>query len=186
MRQAESMRSRVKCGNLARQQRCLRMVTESAHRRAAKASEMRYVRKEQKIAPKDKLAGFKQRTTVLPATAPVAVADPASAFAAEDASSAISEPSETEAKALIGAPRVGGTIECGCGGRASAVALNAAASCAVHLQRVRRRMRRSRMAGTTRTKPSWKCAHELPPCNSSSLCARCLLRSDPICMGGVR
>jgi len=34
--------------------------------------------------------------------------------------------------ALIGAPRVGGTIECGCGGRASAVALNAAASCAVH------------------------------------------------------
>ena len=35
-------------------------------------------------------------------------------------------------KALIGAPRVGGTIECGCGGRASAVALNAAASCAVH------------------------------------------------------
>jgi hypothetical protein len=87
-------------------------------------------------------------------------------------------------KALIGAPRVGGTIECG--GRASAVALNAAASCAVHLQRVRRRMRRSRMAGTTRTKPSWKCAHELPPCNSSSLCARCLLRSDPICMGGVR
>ena len=93
---------------------------------------MRYVRKEQKIAPKDKLAGFKQRTTVLPATAPVAAADLASAFAAEDASSAISEPSETEAKALIGAPRVGGTIECGCGGRASAVALNAAASCAVH------------------------------------------------------
>ena len=184
MRQAESMRSRVKCGNLARRQRCLRMVTESAHRREAKASEMRYVRKEQKIAPKDKLAGFKQRTTVLPATAPVAAADPASAYAAEAASSAISEASETEVKALIGAPRVGGTIECG--GRASAVALNAAASCAVHMQRVRRRMRRSRMAGTTRTKPSWKCAHELPPCSSSSLCARCLLRSDPICMGGVR
>ena len=79
---------------------------------------MRYVRKEQKIAPKDKLAGFKQRTTVLPATAPVAAADPASAYAAEAASSAISEASETEAKALIGAPRVGGTIECGCGGRA--------------------------------------------------------------------
>ena len=41
MRQAESMRSRVKCGNFARRQRCLRMVTESAHRRAAKASGMR-------------------------------------------------------------------------------------------------------------------------------------------------
>ncbi len=62
MRQAESMRSRVKCGNFARRQRCLRMVTESAHRRAAKASDMRYVRKEQKIAAKDRLAGFMQRT----------------------------------------------------------------------------------------------------------------------------
>ncbi len=111
-------------------------------RRAAKASDMRHVRTEQteKKNPKEKLAGFMQRTTVPLAAAPPATVPP-SAHRAEEESGALGEV-DAKVIALIGArrpwPCLAGYDRVRRRWAASAVPLNAMAGdagCAVHTQR---------------------------------------------------